>query len=313
MPGQAVALDLVTAFAPARALTVDEAAPALGLTGRHVRMLRRIHGFERVRADQELGVIDLILLPAREALRAVPDPGLVRYVVLAHTALEIMPAGMDAAALVAAGLGLGGEAFALTNQYCASGLAAIDVAGELLRADGDPAGRALVLTGEKALPTLTRPLAKQTFIGEASAAVLVRLGGTGDWIRSYVTVPQCASSGSAMLSATALVDFTRGYLEDLATVITAAVARADLVMTDITMIVPHNDSRLAWRRIAEQLGLDEGRVFLDNLPRYGHAYCADPFVNLAALRSAHRLVKGGYYLLTSVGIGGAIAAMVIEH
>jgi len=55
------------------------------------------------------------------------------------------------------------------------------------------------------------------------------------------------------------------------------------------------------------------RVYLDNIPRTGHCFCSDPFLNLVSLRDEGRLVPGARYLLTAVGLGATYAAMVIEH
>jgi 3-oxoacyl-[acyl-carrier-protein] synthase III len=59
------------------------------------------------------------------------------------------------------------------------------------------------------------------------------------------------------------------------------------------------------------LGLDRDRVYLDNISRYAHCFCSDPFLNLATLRAEGRLAPG-HYLLTAVGLGATYAAMVVE-
>jgi 3-oxoacyl-[acyl-carrier-protein] synthase III len=309
-----VTLDHVEAFAPRRTITVGDIAGSLGMSSYAARVLSRVHGFEAARRDGRLGVIDLVLVPASRVVRRLGDPAVIKYVIFAHTVLEVSPAQVDAAAVLAARLGLAGaEAFAVTNQYCASGLAAIDVAGELLRSGGDHEARALILTGEKAFASMARPIAATTVIGEASSASLVSLCGPANRVRGYASEPMSAHSEGVLLTPDAIRLFGDVNPASIVTVIERAVAAAGLGLADITMIVPHNISRLVWRKTMALLGLDPLRLYLDNLPRYSHCYCTDPFLNLATIRDEGRLVKGGIYVLTSVGIGGAYAAMAIEH
>lgn len=324
MPAGVTTLERVEAFAPRRSVTIEEAAGALGLNRFQARMFRRFHGMDRLRADAGLDVFGLLHGAGEAVLRWFDEPELIRYVILAHTVIEITPAQFDAASVLARRLGLTrAEPFALTQQNCASGLAAIDVAGELLRAEGDPRARALVLTGEKPFTPLVRLIASTTMMGEAATACLVTAGGetTGrpvetssvDRIRSYASWTLGRFSDGVRLSPEGLKQFNDTYTANLVAVVREAVAQAELGLGDITMIIPHNVNRLLWLRTADELGVDRRRVYLENIPRYSHTYCSDPFLNLATLRQSGRMRDGRYYLLTAVGLGATYAAMVIEH
>jgi 3-oxoacyl-[acyl-carrier-protein] synthase-3 len=169
------------------------------------------------------------------------------------------------------------------------------------------------VTGEKRLTSLVRFLGTSTAIGEASAACLVGIGGSGDRVLSYAdrTVPLYDTGN--WVSDEASKEFMDTYHEDLAYVVDEALRLAGVSLTDITLLVPHNVSRMLWRRAIATLGIDPDRVYLDTVAEFGHCYCADPFLNLASLRDQGRLVPGGRYLLTSVGLGATHAAAVIEH
>lgn len=194
-------LDAIEAYAPARAVSVEEMAGRLGLNRHQTRMFRRVHGLSELREDPAELLLDMLAAPAERVLRAAPGqaapgtaaPGTaapgnaVRYLIYAHTIQSVAPADVDVAGELAARLGLhAAEAFALTQQNCATGLAALDLAGELLRADGDPAARALVVTGEKAFSRLAQLVENTTIMGEAATACIVGLDGPGLRIRSYV-------------------------------------------------------------------------------------------------------------------------------
>ncbi|GAB7046500.1 3-oxoacyl-[acyl-carrier-protein] synthase III C-terminal domain-containing protein [Catenuloplanes indicus] len=307
-------LNRIATYVPERSVPVEEVAAELGMSRYAGRMFRKFHGLDRLRQDPQSTVLDLVVPPAADLLRQTPDPSAIRYLLFAHTIPDVAPSTLNVAEEVAARLGLTGvEAFAVTQQNCASGLAAIDIAGELLRADGVPGAQALVVTGEKAFTPVTRFIAETTIMGEGSAACLVGIDGPSNRVCSYVARTQGRFAHGIRLTPVQLRDFNDSYARDLTAVIIETVERAGLRLTDLDMVVPHNVNRLLWTRIIAELGLGQDRIFLDTIAEYSHCWCADPLLNLAALADGGRLIKGGRYLLTSVGLGSTYAAMVIEH
>lgn len=314
MADSPVTLRQVEAFVPHRVTTVEDVGPLLGLSRRQVAMFRRVRGLDRFRYDPALDTFDLAVRPAQAVLRSVPDPGQIRYLIFAHTVRDFAPCHILAADVVSQRLGVtGAEAFAVTQNDCASGLVAVDVAGELLRADGDPAAAALILTGEKHGARLVRLVKNASIMGEAGAACLVCLGGPGSRMLSCAIRTAGEFAGGFLMPDAVAARFNQGYGTCLIQVMEEALARAGRKLADITMIVPHNVNMSSWRNLCARLGLDLDRVFLDNVGRYGHCYCADPFLNLVSMRDRGLLASGGLYLLVSVGIGGTFAAMVVEH
>ncbi|MEV4313248.1 3-oxoacyl-[acyl-carrier-protein] synthase III C-terminal domain-containing protein [Actinocrispum sp. NPDC049592] len=312
---RATTLERVEAFLPDRSVPIEHLGDSLGLHKYVVRMFRNIHGFDRVHDDPALDLFGLVAAAGERVVRELPDPGVIRYLLFAHTVLDVTPSHIDAADVLRQALGLAAdvEAFGVSHQHCASGLAAIDIAGELLRADGDPAARALVLTGEKPVTARFRVVNNTTILGEASTACLVSAGGDGDIMRSYATKTQVLFSDGVYLADDRVQEFHDNYTPFLIETVERAVERAGVTLDDITLLVPHNVSRLLWLRTLEELKFDRSRVYFDNIPRYSHCCCADPFLNYTTLRREGRLVHGGLYLLTSVGMGATYSAMVVEH
>jgi 3-oxoacyl-[acyl-carrier-protein] synthase-3 len=316
MSEHTVTLDLIEAFVPARSVSVEQAAAHLGLNRHQTRMFRRVHGLDTLYLDPAQPLTELLLPAAQRVVRSA-GPAAIRYLIYAHTIQNVAPADVDVAAELAVRLGLDPvEAFALTQQNCATGLAAIDVAAELLRADGDPAGRALVVTGEKAFSRLAQLIENTTIMGEASTACLVGIGadaGTGGGlrVRSYVTRTIGRHAEIFRPSPAAQQDFHDTYIDRVTAVMHAAVAGAGLRLDDITLVVPYNVNHSTWRRVIPALGVTRERVYLDNISRYAHCFCSDPFLNLATMRAEGRLGPG-HYLLTAVGLGATYAAMVVE-
>jgi 3-oxoacyl-[acyl-carrier-protein] synthase-3 len=313
----AVRIDAVASFTPERSVSIEDVAGELALSRPQTRMYRRIHGLDRLPDDPGLPLLDLLRPPAERLLRDVDDLASIRYLIFAHTIQDITPASIDAAQQLAAVLGLPhAEAFALTQQNCASGLAAIDVAGELLRAESDPDARVLVVTGEKPFSRMARVISNTTIMGEASAACLIGIGpgrAGGFRVLSYVVNTKGEYADVFRPQPEASTGFQVTYVPEVVDLVNAAVKEAGLTLDDIAMILPHNVNRSSWRQIVPGLGLGTDRVYLDNIARTGHCFCSDPFLNLVSLRDERGIVPGGRYLLTAVGLGATYAAMVIEH
>lgn len=308
-------LERIESFVPQRSVPIAHLADRLGLTPSKLRMFQRMYGLDRARFSPETDLFDLVLPAARQALATVDDPERVRQVIFAHTVQEVTPANIDAAQVIRDELGLRhADAFALTQQNCASGLAALDVAAELLRAEGDRDSRALVVTGERAFSPIVQLIRDTAIMGEAAAACVVAIDGDGDTVDSYVTRTLGEFSAGVLLDAEGVQRFGRLYPQVLAGVIRAALDEAGLCLDDIDLVIPHNVNVLSWLGVIKELGTEHrDKFFLDNIKHFSHCYASDVFLNYTTLRDAGRLVDGGRYLLTAVGLGATFAAMTITH
>lgn len=306
-------LEHIESYVPARRLTIEELAEPLGLSRVKISLFRKVHGLHALRENPSDSVYDLALRAARRVVERVPDPSRIQYLLYAHAINEIAPAGTDVVVGIRNALGLHhAEAFAFGQQNCAGGLGAIDVAVQLL-ANGNHEAQALLVTGEKPHSPMIRTVPNTAIMGEAGAACLIALGGSGDPVLSNVscTLGQYAQLVGLAPELSAL--YAKSYAPVLADVIRRAVFEARLTLDDIDLIIPHNVNRLAWRSTAAELGLPLDRVFLDNVPRYSHCFASDPFVNYTTLRDTGRLVQGHHYLMACVGAGATFAALVLTY
>lgn len=206
------------------------------------------------------------------------------------------------------------HAFCLTQHACASGLLAVEVAGRMLEACGEPDALALLLTGEKAFTNAAKIITDTGVMGEATAAVLVSSSGERDRVLGYAARTHGKFYGGAWMGPEATADFHAEYPDHLAEVMTAAVEQADLDFGDVGLILPHNVNRMSWLRVLKSLGIrGTDRLYLDNLPSYGHCFGADAFLNLRSATADGRLRPGDRYLMTAVGLGATFSAMVFQH
>jgi len=307
-------LERIESFLPERSVRIDDLAGSLGLRRAEIGVFRKIYGLDRLRFEPHGGLFELVLPAAREALLALPDGARVAYVIYAHTMQTLTPPDVDAAQVIRDELGLpSAEAFALTQQACVSSLGAVDLAGELLKAEAPAGAYALIVTGERAYSPKVQLIPNSSIMAEAAAACLVTLDGAGDQVLSHVTRTLGRYAAGLEMTRQDVVEFGHVYGKVLGDTILDAVARAGLVFDDIDLVIPHNVNTVSWKATIKEMGADPERFFLDNIPLTSHLYSSDVFVNYTTLREQGRLVPGRHYALVSVGLGATFGATVITH
>ncbi|PQP83673.1 hypothetical protein C0Q44_03000 [Paenibacillus sp. PCH8] len=172
----------IWSYIPEHIVPIRELSEVLGLNNAQTKVLEKIHGLKQVRQDRDG---DLISLLGRVLTQVVNnpevDPDSIKYIIYCHTIQENFPFPMKVLQALKRAYGLQHViAFSLTQQNCASGLIALDVAETLLPSlEADD--HILILTGEKTFSPIVQLIPNTTVMGEASAAVLV--GNKGDGSR----------------------------------------------------------------------------------------------------------------------------------
>lgn len=308
------AIEAVSAYLPPVAVPIEELGARLGVDSAQVRVFRRFYGLAEARYEPDGSLTDLLLAAAGKLSALRGQEGRVRYVLQARTLQNVAPYPVNPLHEVREALGLRhAQAFAVTQHACASGLLAVDLAGRLLAADGDPDALALVLTGEKAFTPVAQLIQNTTFMGEGAAAVLVRPGGGPDRMLGYATRTHGQFAAALRMGPELAAEFETRYLDCLAEVVLGALDAAGLTLADLDLVLPHNVNRLSWSRLCKQIGYPVQRVLLDNVPVTGHCFCADSFINYQTARERERLAPGDRYLMAAVGLGATFSAMVFEH
>ncbi len=307
------ALAGVAAYLPGSGVPISSLREQLGLSVAEVKVFQRYYGLDLVRRDDGKTLVDLMLAAAGRLAELSGHEQQVRYVLQARTHPVVVPYPVNPLAEACRRLGLQHAiAFAVTQHACASGLLAIDIAGRLLAATGDPDALALVFTGEKTFTRGAQVIPRQTVMSEGAAACLVRYGGFRDRVLAYATAMygqyDRLQPGSELAA-----EFQERYPHLLAEVMLAAIAKAGIALGDLHLILPHNVNIVSWQRISKIIGLPVERVLLDNVPLAGHSFCADGFINYRTAVATGRLSPGDRYLMAAVGLGATFSAMVFEH
>lgn len=308
-------LEAVAAHVPPDGATVDELAGPLGLTPRQAQLFRRFHGLDRIALAPGAGPVEQIAaaVHALDALRGREDS--VRYLLYARSIPVAVPYPLSPPEELRRALGLNrAVAFTVTHHACAAALLALDIAGRLLASDADPDALALVVAGEKAFTRDVQLIPGTSICGEASAACLVRAHGERDRILSYACVLRGEFDGRLAGDPELLARFQKEYPLALAEAVDEAVHRAGLSGLDqIDLILPHNVNRVSWQTFCRRSGYPVERVLLDNVPRIGHSFAADAFVNYRTAADRGLLKPGAHYLVAAAGVGAVFCAMVLRH
>jgi 3-oxoacyl-[acyl-carrier-protein] synthase III len=301
----------VAAHIPAHPVPIGSRLATLGLRD-EAELYERFYGFARVREEPD-GLADQLCAAAGKlsALRGREHD--VEYVVHAPTIQLTAPYPQSPVQEVRRRLGLNEAlAFTVSQHACASGLLAVDVCGHLLDGHG-PDALALVLTGEKTFTRVAQVIPNSAVMGEATAATLIRAGGDHDRLLAYAVKTLGEYHQGPHLPPALAEKFQGVYTATLADVIADAVARAGLVIGDVTHVLPHNVNRMSWLRVLRRLGLPKQCLVLDNQPELGHCFSADPFINYQTARERGRLSPGDIFVMTGAGLGATLAAMVFRH
>jgi 3-oxoacyl-[acyl-carrier-protein] synthase III len=306
-------LESVESFFPDRVVTVEEQGADMGLNPAQRHLFRKLHGLDRMHYDPDMSLYDLVLPPARRILAGV-DPTSVRYLLYARSAPENAPSVVDVEGELRDRLGLGHAlTFAVTHQNCASPLAAIDIAGELLRGEDDPGARALVVTGEKAFTPTLRGSYNTYMTGEGSAACLVSRGGGGPRVRAYVSRTYGEYADGLLVRPELIQRFSDERPRMMRELLTSAASMAGCELADVHYVLPTNPNVMIWNETTRDLGLRPDQIFTDNVARYSHCMASDVLINYVTLRDEGRLEPGRHYMFVALGVGYTFAAMVITE
>jgi 3-oxoacyl-[acyl-carrier-protein] synthase-3 len=309
------ALDAVSAYLPDRRVPIEDLAGPLGISGPELRVLHRFHGLSEVRRQGDGGrPLDLLVA----AVKALPELSgrerLVRYVLYARGVPVATPYPVNPVHELCQFLGLDKAiACTVTHHACATSLLAVDIAGRLLAADGEPDALALIVAGESVFTHDLELAPESRVFGEGSGACLVSANGSRNRLVSYVSRQRGDLDHWLAPDSDSAKRFAREYRELLAEVILAAVRRAGMRLDELRLILPHNVNVVSWQRVCGRLGFPIERVLLDNVPLVGHTFAADAFINYRSATERNLLNRGDRYLVAAAGFGAIFSAMVFEH
>lgn len=287
---------------------------SLGLSDVELRRYRRGFGFEHVCFDPAATEIDLVMNAVNDLSNFSDIASRVRFVIRPRTLRSSSPYPQNPLLDIRRELGLvGAQSFSITDQACASGLLAMELAGELLADRGEEGAFALILAGEKTYGASSQIIPSVAVLGEATAAVVVSAEVGSNHMIGYAADTIAVPGSGLTMTEEALQAFGSIYSEALLRVIHAALQAAGITVEDLTLYLPHNVSKITGIRTGRTLGLHSSQIHTSNIAETAHCFSADSFINLKSVMDDGEISEGELFLVTSVGIGATFAAAVFRH
>ena len=301
----------VVSYVGEQSTAITDMQDALEISDGEVRLLTKFLGLERIVTADGLSTLDMLLTVGQECLSDV-DRSAVRYLIHAHTLQHLAPPSLRWMDVLRDKLLLDGVcAFSMSHQGCVIGLNVLKAAEGLLHSE-PPGSTALILVGERGLSPVMQHIPGTSVLGDATAALVVGLDGPGDAVVSIAHRTLGEFHQAMQMPDELQRRYRQDYVPTVAAVIREAVARAGRTLEDVDVVLPHNVNRYSWTSIARLLGLPLERVYLENVPKTGHCFCSDPFMNLSTARVEGAVRPGDTVVLVSAGQGGTFTASLVQ-
>jgi 3-oxoacyl-[acyl-carrier-protein] synthase-3 len=288
---------------------VDE----LQITRDQFSILTKLHGLELIASGSSVTATQLI----NKAVERLSEschlwrPEQVAYVLHCHTTPSVGPSHQDPLLEMTQRFGLDrSSAVHLTQQNCATAVSAVEMSRALLT--GAQADKSvLIVTGEKAFHPDVKYMKNIAILGEASCAVLVSRCPEGMEVLSTAQLTRGEYS-NATTDPGVGAEYTRRRKEFLADVATRALTRGGVSKEEITLYSGHNVNKMLWQNFAQEMGIPVPKMYMDNVPRLGHCFTSDPFLNLDSAILEGRVTRGELMMLVCIGIGAFFASMIVR-
>jgi 3-oxoacyl-[acyl-carrier-protein] synthase III len=204
-------------------------------------------------------------------------------------------------ASVLTGIGLGDiPCYGQNLNRCLNLLAALDVSRALVISGRYRA--ILVITTDRVADGVAR-MSRFALFSDGAAACVVAADPGG--AASYELL------GCATAQDTATLEWTSEISSDLAREVNdALLTPAGLKLGDITALLHANLFKPLVVMKERQAGFGAEQLYLDNIPRAGHCFAADPLINLVDRAARGHLDEGRYCLLASSVPGSRISALL---
>jgi 3-oxoacyl-[acyl-carrier-protein] synthase III len=302
-------LDIRVAL-PERLQTIEDASEELFLSSKDRRMYARFFGLETFPRDSGQ---TLNAMMGHACAKLAEATGFTKedldLVIYCHTLMSIGPIHQDMVLPFAMFTTDRNEAFSVTMNHCATAVSVLEMIDLLL----PETGVSLVIIGDKGFHPVLREIKNTTIMGESAVAMLVsRSVGKFRHVVTH-TERRCRYAVmTGLIGAAEELGFAKEYVGFVADCIAKTLHRAKLKIEQIKLVLPHNVNLPSWEQISESAGALSDQIYLKNVPRYGHTFNADPYLNLVDAALEGQLQTGDYILLVSVGLGATASSAILQ-
>ena len=271
-----------------------------------------IYGLKTIPVLEQGDLQSFITIPLKKLLDYCHDKTKIKYLIFVHTTAILHPFGYSLLTILKEKYKLNSAIlFEMTMQKCASYFKALEILTVLLK--NNPDYYAIVITGEVAFTPLLRVVPGSSIVGDAATASLLSCDGFDNQMLSISNHLMSGYAKGIYLSDSEIKTFDSKFIQSMLEIICDALNKAKITLDKINLILPHNVNLPTWRKIAIALNFSIEKIYLDNIPKYGHTFCSDHIINLHSALLENRLKKGDYYLMTGCGMGFYLAAAVFIY
>ena len=295
---------------PDRMQSVRDASLELQLSSKDSRMYERFFGLESFPRDPDQTLQELI---EDACVQLVEQTAFSRddldMVIYCHTVPSIAPVRDDVALPIDVFRTDRNEVFSVTMNHCATGVSTLELIESILPKDG----LALLVMGDKGFHSVLREIKNTTIMGESAVAMLIGKGpGKYRYVGTHTERLGKYAVMSGLLGAVEEQGFAKEYVDFVVRCVGGCLAKHDMSMDQIKLVLPHNVNLPSWDQIATASGMTSEQVYLKNVPLFGHMFNADPFFNLVDAVKDNRVQGGDFILLVSVGLGATASCAILQ-
>jgi 3-oxoacyl-[acyl-carrier-protein] synthase III len=294
---------------------LEELRTEYGWSDRNHRIFSRMFGLQSAARHPGVALADLLAGSAVDLAKR--NPELIEHVdqvYYCHAVNDTLPFDHDLLGqLVRKIFACDPEVMSVAHGSCTS---AIMVLRTLQAFPDDRPMNVVILTGEKCFFDMLQYADNQGLYGEAASATFVRLGDTAG--TQVVATATGVFDGlfAPMVNAPKEVTqaFDQAFLPRMSGLVQRLLQSADIAPHDIDLIFPTHLSPFTSDRVANLVGMPRAQIWKANLPRIGHCYCGDLFLNYQSwLTGGGDKTSPVNILSVASGMTGSYAGIVLRR
>ncbi len=294
---------------------LDNLRADYGWSDRNHRIFSRMFGLTSAALHPGVALAELLESTAADLAARNPDLiGHVDQVYYCHAVNSTFPFDYDfLGQLVRRVFACDPELMSVAHGSCTSAIMALRTLQAL------PADRPLnvvILTGEKCFFDMLQYADNQGLYGEATAAAYVRVGGAGGTRVIATAADRFDGLFAPMVDVPKEVTqaFDQAFLPRMTQLVERLLDQAQLAPDQIDLIFPTHLSPFTSDRVANLVGMTRATIWKTNLPRIGHCYCGDLFLNYQTWLSGAESPPGPVNILSfASGMTGSCAGIVLKR
>jgi 3-oxoacyl-[acyl-carrier-protein] synthase III len=195
----------------------------------------------------------------------------------------------------------------VSQQGCVSLMNAMWLAINTLKSE-DTLQTAICLSTD-VLPSYASREIIYNAMSDASCALLLKKGATQNTVIAYNQI----SKGYYWDPEAKKNEIVAAYFPTAKLLIEKTLKKANVSISEIDWIIPHNVSKKSWEILLGLLKFPRAKLYEKNIRNIGHTIAADNFINLKDALDENIIKKGQLALLFTFGFGAHWSCTIIRH